>query len=339
MSWMLTWRLAIPSFVLFHGPHWNIILPVALVISAGTVFILNKTLVTWPLVKIIQRRTIIAPADSWADVKAPETEPYAPPKPRQTPATTPRYGTEPTPLKFTEPRLSSASQEGRITGFEPDTLKARPVPSSANMTGAPGSGLQAVEGSNYGSMSEEVVALGKVGEENFARALQVAGLLHRFPTTWSLPVPEPGHFRPAAYDADIDCALATGRTIFLVDLKNYKSGNVRYYVERDLLVCEDVSTGQIIGEVRDMTINMQTARDVLRQHFPDVNIVPVVVFMPTNKGEGVIDDVMWPGGIRATNLTTFLAELANEPDFTWETSHAGAYARLGNLLTMRDKRR
>lgn len=336
MTWMLTWRLAIPSFILFHGPHWNIILPVALVISAGTVFALNKTLVVWPLLKLIQRKPIIEPADTWSGEKAPEkpdTPTPAPHKPtgsgsynRSTPQPTQRY-------------LPTASQVGRITGYEPDALKARPVPRTMYMTGVPGSGLSDAEEGDYGSMSEAVVALGKEGEENFARALQAAGLLHRFHTTWSLPVPDQERFIPASYNADIDCALGTGRTIFLVDLKNYKSGNVRYYAEGAMLFCEDVPTGALVGETRHMTQNMQNATLALRGHFPDANIVPVVVFMPTNKGEGTIDNVMWPGGIRAMNLTQFLAELAAEPDFSWQAPHGGALARMGNLLRMREQRR
>lgn len=332
MSWMLTWRLAIFSFILFHGPHWNIIVPVALVISAGTIFLLNKTLVTWPLLKLIQRKPLIEPSDTWGGERAPEKVL----KPSPVTTRTPRPA--PTPLKFTQPRLAAASQEGRITGFEPNALKAWPVPNYPNMTGSPGSGLKSVDDSYYGSMSEEVVAIGKEGEENFARALRTAGLLHRFPTTWSVPVPDQERFRLAAYEADIDCVLATGQTLFVIDLKNYKSGDVRYYAEGNLLVCEDVPTGKIIGEVREMTQNMQNATFALRTHFPEARIVPVVVFMPTNKGEGVIDDVKWPGNVRATNLTSFLAELANEPDFSWEVPHAGAYARLRSLLSLRDKR-
>lgn len=337
MSWMLTWRLAIPSFFLFHGPHWNAIVPFALVVSAVSVFALKTTLVTWPLLKLLQRNPVVAPSDTWAGEKAPEQVPELP-KQRRTPASTPqynRYGPAVPPV----PRLSTASEPGRITGYEPKTLEAMSIPNLPNMIGRPGSGLENVERDHQDNMSAKAVALGKRGEENFARALMKANLLHRFGNIWSVPVPDLERFVPAAYEADIDCLLATGSTIYLVDLKNYKSGNVRYYSKADELYCEDVPTGERVGDLKIMTRNMIKATIAMRKHFPDAKIVPVVVFMPTDKGEGTIDNVWWPGGVRAMYLSQFLEEVVHEPSFEWNAgiAHAGVFARMSNLLWMREK--
>lgn len=328
MSWMLTWRMLVIGTILFAGRHNDILPWVAIGASAVLVFVFNKTLVTWPLIRLIGGRKVIIPADSWGDGVTTQQRPSRPTQNRG-----PVRPSRPTPnsgvvvnvgkLEY----VQGATNPGRMTGFEPKVLEARPVPHFPLMLGKPGAGLHGATG-----MSKTNIDLGVKGEENFARALASVNQLARFSTIWSVPVPDQDRMVPGPYGTDIDCILSTESAIFLVDLKNYKSGDVRYHNKANLLLCDDGATGKQVGEVKTMSRNMEMATNVVRKHFPNANIVPVVVFMPTDKGEGVLDNVVWPGGIPAMNLTEFISVLQNQGDFNWSTPHGGAVARLGNLL-------
>lgn len=322
MSWMLIWRLLLVNALVFHGGNDNLVFAVALIGSFISVFVFNRTLATFPLIRLFRKRPIVVPADGFGDEARP-----ARPRPAATrPTRGPGKPTVGTPGLGS---LSTASTNGRMTGFEPSTLKATPVPNVSTMVGRPGAGLQGAAG-----MTQTNIDLGVIGEENFAKALSITGQIRRFGTVWSVPVPDQDRFIPGPYGTDIDCVLATGSALFLIDLKNYKSGDVRYHSEGNELFCDDVATGKQVGDVKTMSRNMEMATNAVRRHFPGVNIVPVVVFMPTDKGEGVLDNVVWPGGVPAMNLTEFLSVLANQQNFDWNMPHAGALGRMGNLLTM-----
>lgn len=321
MSWMLSWRLILVSELIFGGQNTATFIWVALIASGLSVFVFNKTLLTWPILRLITRKRFIIPANGWGTDGATQ-----PKRPQGAPA-------KPQPNKpqitVTGPQLQTATSNGRITGFEPSALESRPVPNVPTMIGAPGAGLHGATG-----MTQTNISLGVKGEENFARALAATRQLSRFSTVWSVPVPDQDRFVPGPYGTDIDCVLATASAIFLIDLKNYKSGNVRYYNSGNQLYCEDVATGQQVGDPKTMSRNMEMATAAVRKHFPQANIVPVVVFMPTDKGEGVLENVVWPGGVPAMNLTEFLSVLANQQDFSWNQPQAGAVGLMGNLLTM-----
>jgi hypothetical protein len=327
MTWMFSWRLLILDAIVFKGA----IDEKAILISfiTATVFVVgfNKTFLTWPLVRLIRKKRVIIPANAWgSDAVVAPTEPKREPTPAAVPTT-----------KFRSPEtaatvIDGAIEKGRITGYEPSTLEALPVPATLTMTGTPGSGLNDASG-----MDQDNIDLGIKGEANFARALSVAGLIHRFRTIWSVPVPDRDIFKIAQYSADIDCVLATDETVFLIDLKNYKSGAVRYYHKGIQLYCEDSMTGQQVGDPKTMSRNMANATEALRKHFPKVNFTPVVVFMPTDKGEGFVDKVFWPGNIPAMNLSQFFYKLNTESDFSYDTTpHAGAFSLIASLL--REKR-
>jgi hypothetical protein len=326
MTWMFTWRWLFIDAVIFKGGTDEKALLIGFLIAAVIIFGFNKTLLTWPLVRLVRRKRVIIPSNGWgSDGAVPPEKPKKAPEPAFIPTT-----------KFRDPELegkllTSSIENGRITGYEPSALEAQPVPSTAMMTGAPGAGLH-----NATGMEEENIKLGVQGEENFARALAAAGLINRFATVWSVPVLDPFEYKLNRYLTDIDCVLATDDTVFLVDLKNYKSGAVRYYHKGNELFCEDTMTGQQVGETKSMSRNMAMATDALRKHFPDINFTPVVVFMPTDKGEGFIDNVVWPDNIPAMNLSQFLFKLKTETNFDWKTTaHAGVVGRIGHLLTMK----
>jgi len=327
MTWMLTWRMLLAGVFLFHGKYNDETPLIALLISVIMIFGFNKTLTIFPLLRILRKRPPVVPADGSGEV---EERPRI--KPKQ-----PQSGKD-RGIDKNAPQITgfvgTATNNGRITGFEPKALEEIPVPSFPNMTGVPGANLHDATG-----MIERNISLGVKGEENFAKALYKTRLLGKFATTWSVPVPAEDSFVPGPYGTDIDCVLATKNSIYLLDLKNYKSGDVRYYTYRNELYCEDLPTGKQVGETKTMSRNMEMAMSVMQHHFPDVKIIPLVVFMPTDKGEGVLDNVFWPGRIRAVNLAQFLAELTFEEEFAWNMPHSGAFGRIGNLLNMANKQK
>jgi len=318
MTWMLTWRMLLAGVFLFNGRYNDETPLVALLISVIMIFGFNKTLVMFPLVQLFGKRPVLVPADGSGSTKV------------RTPAAPKQPGDDTSPEK--QGYSERTSTKGRITGFEPEALETIPVPNFPTMTGVPGAGLHDATG-----MTQTNISLGVQGEENFAKALSKVRLIGNFATVWSVPVPDQESFKPGPYGTDIDCVLATANTIYLVDLKNYKSGDVRYYAKGNELFCEDNGTGNQVGETKTMSRNMEMATNAMKYHFPQAKIIPVVVFMPTNNGEATLDNVFWPGRIRAVNLAQFLAELSFEEKFEWNMPHAGAMSRIGHLLARANK--
>lgn len=289
MTWMFSWRLIAMNFLFSHGQNNRWLILTAFVISAVLVFGLNKHILTFPIVRLLKRTSPIKAADGS------DEQP------------TVRVQEKPQTNEFVPPEVTGDADRGRITGFEPKILASLPVPRNRNMEGIPGEGLD--EATHF---DENSIQLGKLGEENFAKALQMTGLLERFKTLWSVPVLDFEKFKAGPYNTDIDCILATKNTVYLIDLKHYMSGNIIWTSSKhDELVGTDGQTGKLI-EVKEMSRNMEMATKAARRHFNDVKIVPVVVFMPTDKGEAFVQNVYWPGHIRGVNLAQFLAELSFE---------------------------
>lgn len=334
MSWMFSWRLLIVSVVISAGRLNDAVIPVAVILAAVMIFGFNKALRTWPLARLLTRALWLIPADTWGPESQETHKKYLAEKEkdrqrkhaRKNPSYRLPAKLRPTFSGFTD----RASANGRMTGFEPRILESNSVPHSPLMVGAPGKNLG--DGSDF---SEEHIALGRQGEENFARALQKEHLLNSFLSIWSVPVPDKDStaLLGNAFGWDIDCVLATRDVIYLVDLKNYKGGSVKYETFEDLLYCSDIPTDSKVGEPKTMSKNMFYATQTMRRHFPNVQFAPVVVFMPTNKGEAILDDVFWPGGIPAMNLSQLLEALkAQKPyDSTAQTPTAIAASRISFL--------
>ncbi len=217
----------------------------------------------------------------------------------------------PAPKRSSAP-LRQATERGFMSGYEPQALKDIVLTSTPLMFGTPGSGL------SDSGFDDTAVKLGQRGEENFAKALSKSGLLPRFATFWSIHMLSKDTY--SKEQSDVDCAIVTGHTIWLVDLKYYVGGNVAYEARgNDELVCIDVPTGQRIGNPRRMTKNMKMAIDRFQSRYQNYHrtfrLEARVVFIPTNSGVGRINGVRWPGGIPAVTLPDFLDELRAEPPF------------------------
>lgn len=232
----------------------------------------------------------------------------------------------------TTSRLYRSGSNGAMSGFEPTALAAVPLPPQSKfprMSGKPG---QTLEASNI--RSRKSTKFGLVGERNFAKALAVTGLLQRLHTAWSIPMPaadNPAKRHPR-YKTDIDCAIATRRTLYLVDLKHYKAGDVTFRQHGETLLCVDNSTGLQVGAPRKMSHNMELAVELVQKHWPDANVTAVVVLIPTDQGEGAVaEGTCWPGGIPLLTLSGFLADLDQAAADTARGVNRAALAGLAAL--------
>lgn len=206
--------------------------------------------------------------------------------------------------------VSRASELGEVTGYEPEPLRRIQISRPRLMHGDPGSGLA---GAGFGVGATQA---GQVGEKNFAKALSKANLLERFATFWSLHMLAQDTY--GRQESDIDCAIVSGQTIWLIDVKNYASGNVYYRSCGQWLQIIDAATGKQVGEPRKMSRNMEVGvkRFKSRYHnYKTFGLQARVVFMPTPRGAGRVDGVEWPGQIPARTLTDLLLELEGEPPF------------------------
>lgn len=207
--------------------------------------------------------------------------------------------------------LTQATERGMMSGYEPEALKGIKIPDLPLLYGEPGAGL------SDSGFSDRAVKLGQKGERNFARALVKAGLIERFATFWSIHMLSKDTY--GKEESDLDCAVVTGNTIWLIDLKYYTGGNVVYRQQgENELVCWDVPTGRQIGGVRSMTRNMKMAVERFGSRYSNYKSLRVearVVFVPTAAGVARIEGVRWPGGIPAVTLPEFLTELAGELPF------------------------
>lgn len=339
MSWMFFWRLYIVSIVISAGRLNDAVLPIAVILAAVMIFGLNKAIRTWPIARMVFRGQWLVPADYW-ERSTPESREA---RNRRNKETRERSEAQAASIAKNARRPESerpvyaehvytATSNGKLTGFEPRNLASISVPTGPFMHGKPG-----------GSINEEIKndpdSVGAIGDENFAKALQKTHLLNRFFTVWSKPTPDLRTGFGNAYGWTTDCVLATESTLYVIDLKFYKSGNVRYHTFNDLLYCEDIPTGKEVGGAKYMTQGVKKAAEAVKRHHPEANVVPIVVFMPTDKGEAVLDNVYWPGGVPAVNLTDFLKALENQTDFdrSYTNPQAKAALRLSTLTaTKRD---
>lgn len=175
------------------------------------------------------------------------------------------------------------------------------------MHGVPGIGLSH-------KTKDRSFRAGFVGEETFCKALSVTtsahggSLLDRLTTVWSINMPSAKDISciDTKYNTDIDCVLLTRRSICLIDVKLYQGGALSYRVDANddpnKLYAVDIKTGVTVGKTRTMTNNMSMAVDRFKRHFrnlgfSDLNVLGMVVLIPSDRGETDIRDVNWPGNI------------------------------------------
>ena len=319
MSWMLFWRGAFFGAVLNFPMTYVLIW--SMVPSAILAFGFGKTVRIWPIFNLILLKNPFLDIPKKSIGYSGYRSPYSPQTSR------PSY-VPPKPSNY----IDKVSQQGLKTGFEPYAMEKVHLKTSPYMIGNPGGGLAQ---SNFG---ETEIRLGQQGEVNFAKALQKTGMINKFDTFWSTYLPKKEYFsRDYEFEADVDCVIFTGSTIYLVDLKNYKGGDLTYRNQGDYLTATDNKTGNAIRLTSGkMSYNMKLAKEkytsALRGRY---RIEARVVIMPQNNGQPVVDNLYWPGMIKAMTLTEFLNELHQVqpiPVHMDRGTHSGFYNGMDTLI-------
>lgn len=350
MTWMAFWRMAL--FLPLFGVSSKAIIYLtfcAAVFSSLLAIKFNRAVKIFPLARLISLRSPFMKIESNTPVRkvADNTTVRGPVNNRSSNVSTVKrepqffnpvinsngyyYGE----LNFPEGVLSAATSNGRKTNFEPSTFAEFDPKkiSTENHTGEPGQSLKSAD-----ELNKEQVDLGIKGERNFYNALERCGLTNKFKYAWSVPMPDyeiedlyTGLVQHKTLKTDIDCIIFTDDTMFLVDLKQYKSGNVTYFSTADeTLYCVDNVTGQLVGEPKSMSGNMKVARTIMSKHFPHIKVQPVVVLMPTDKGEGTIGLATWNGNIPIMNLSDFLGVLFSKKATLKDSDTDKAFNRIRN---------
>jgi hypothetical protein len=315
--WMLTWRSVFISFLcgmaedtVFYdfGPVFLLApVPIYPIVAIVMVVVFKKTFAKRPLLGLLKDQPPVVSLTRHYNphALARRTRPHTPPgSPRYTSTSRTKTATGRAPER---PTIDKPTNRGTLTGFEPEKLKNVPMPTSDHMHGSPGIGLG---DSGFGA---QAIELGQAGEANFAKVLGMEGFIDKFPTFWSVHLPdENGDVDEKYRNVDIDCVILTGDTLWLVDLKNYRQGDVTYRTYGERLYVEDNATGSWVGEPYKMSRNMSNAElrfSKLLTRKP-VRVESVVVFMPTPMGVGqTTPETRWPDRVKTYMLPDFLDRL------------------------------
>lgn len=195
--------------------------------------------------------------------------------------------------------------KGRMTGFEPAKLRSYQAPVSLRAHGLAGLGLF---DSDFDRAS---IYNGQRGEVGFYKALCLEDLIDDCSSYWSVAMPgDDGTARPdSKYQTDVDCIVVQGKTMYLIDLKYYASGDVTWHTrDGQWLLCRDNTTREQVGKPRHMSRNMAMAQDRFRRIFPGLQIQSYVVLIPTQDGLGdIAPGTAWPGNVELIDLPAMLA--------------------------------
>lgn len=305
LGWMFFWRAWVIDMLFFNGESVvinEVIMSISGIVALIMVYIFKFSVRVFPLWALIKRDDVFIPlkGNRWlyGGLSSP---PYSPRLgtgyyPSSSPTTLPTRSTPATTY------VQESKGLGTITGYEPRFLKdVTPTPWRYTF-GKPGAGL-----SSSGFGQQEIQA-GQKGERNFYLALSKAGLLDKVASFWSVALPDQ-YFRKVD-DTDIDCILITNSTVYLIDLKMYKQGDLTYRNNGNMIYAVDNQTGQVIGNPLTVHGQMSRARDTFRTILRSTRykLTTLVTFMPTNRGMGQVDCV-WPGGVEALSLPQVLATI------------------------------
>ncbi len=213
-----------------------------------------------------------------------------------------------TPAPTYHGRIDRPSARGVLTGYEPRQLRDYQAPISVNAKGVAGLGLFA------SGFADTNVYNGQQGEMGFYKVLCMTDLVDRMSSYWSVamphkngtPTPDP------VFHTDVDCVIVQGRTMHLIDLKYFTSGDVTWFSEdSESLLCLDNQSGRLVGSPRKMSKNMAMALSRFTTLFPQHRVSAKVVLIPTNSGAAQVHPgTAWPGEVPLMNLTDLLDQLS-----------------------------
>lgn len=202
-------------------------------------------------------------------------------------------------------RFWDAIGPGVVTGYEPSVFLGYGLERHPLKIGIPGTATSDL------SASEEQIAANKEGTINFAKALQMEGLMDSFITVWSYL------YKPDKKTVHApECLILTGKNLFIITVKNYSQGNILWTDRDGYLVAINRGNGQAISTPEPLSFNIQEYTHLFADWFKknnlDLRVKPRVVFMPTEQGMGTVDAV-WPGKAKGVTLPDLIAELKDEP--------------------------
>lgn len=324
--WMASWRLLFLSLMFESVTLSGTAIILGAIISAVIIIGLHRTVRVWPIIQILRNSRnplfSVMPFLKEEFVTAPlESEiPRVMVGPTYYPQS---IATNPEGYLYNHRVPRNVAQEhksverGTITEYNPKFLNNIPIPESPIIYGTPGKGLDS------SGFSDKNVTAGKTGEENFAKALAKAGLINKFQSFWSVSIGDEN--LESFDDTDIDCVLLSNNKLYLIDLKNYRQGNLTYYRYEDHVFAIDNISGNRVGPEMKANHQMQRAENnfetFLRNNGPSLNIVSRVVIMPTSRGTGIVD-CSWPGGVEAVTLDEMIEELRLNDSGPLSASHS-----------------
>lgn len=308
-TWMFFWRLLVLSAIfnihIIPGSPVKQSVLFAVIIAFFMVYWKNISIYSFPLIRLVRARPVVAHLNPETKELVPDGMPYVERSSfgGNRPVRMPNGPVQPEPPQ----KQDKTTNKGVYTGFEPQALEGVSLPLNnprAMMYGTPGAGLQS------SNLSHRTAQIGSDGETQFAKALVKSNIVGKVASFWSTSVPERARrnlVQPlSGYQGDVDCVIIVGDSIFLVDVKRYQGGDGVYQnISEDSLGFYDGVTGNLVGEPYHLSKNMKFAAEQYRKCFPRMMVVPVVVLMPTERGESRVDNVVWPGGIRAMTYTEF----------------------------------
>ena len=321
MGWMFFWRAWLIDLFFFDGQSVvinEVIMAISGIAALIMVYGFKFSVSIFPILSLLRRKNWLIPlkGNTWLYgglrppsrpktryPSIPETS-YGYPSVSST-TTIPR----PRPRPSTAPAVTYAQETkglGITTGYEPRYLD-QVVPTPWRFTfGDPGAGLSS------SGFTQQAIQAGQRGERNFYLALSKANLLDKVASFWSVALPD-NSFRRVD-DTDIDCILISNTTVYLIDLKMYKQGDLTYLNNGETIYAIDNQTGGMVGPPKTASGQMLRAYHTfsnLLLNTPYRRLDTLITLMPTNRGMGVVN-CEWPGGIKAVGLPQMLEIVASD---------------------------
>lgn len=210
-----------------------------------------------------------------------------------------------------------SSETDESYGITDDEMKTKLKSCKAMVRGVPGYGLGA------SGFEQKRIDDGQKGERSLAKALIHYGLMDDPNIHVWFSVRNPGD---ESGKTDIDCIIAKGDTMWLLDAKHYMPeregawldapynvGSIdhTWYLPTSESPLTDPATANSSSHLKklyDASSNMDWARDKVREKLAGlVKTDAVVLLTRTSKGvHGTLDATVWPGNIPACNVDNWI---------------------------------
>ena len=142
----------------------------------------------------------------------------------------------------------------------------------------------------------KTVIAGQIGEKALAAKLQTNPKTRSYDLYQSLGMPtKPGRKR---YNSDVDMVLANGNRVVLIDAKNWSANKFYWSMGGTVFENFGVKRDRNSGEPVKTSKNMDMAVNLYNEYLPGVQVLGMVVFVPTKAGLPTsVKLLRWPGGI------------------------------------------